>query len=183
MTTGSACWQPTCSQWIQAQRAALTTSNTGASRSVSLIIHEQCVNLYLGCRSGRTHDHRECRLTAHMSPVDPDKAGLAIKNPPKKTRPIKPKKKRLKNPPQSGFFGFYWVFFKTDLYFLCKSHYFSNKNLCCNEYETLILIPVYIILCSNLISHAVVVTLICRIRLTKRSMFFLLKSLPHFKKI
>jgi hypothetical protein len=38
------------------------------------------------------------------------KAGLAIKNPPKKTCPIKPKKNRLKNPPQIGFFGFYWVF-------------------------------------------------------------------------
>jgi hypothetical protein len=37
-------------------------------------------------------------------------SGLAIKKPPKKTRPIKPKKTRLKKqkkPPRSGF---YWVF-------------------------------------------------------------------------
>jgi hypothetical protein len=43
----------------------------------------------------------------------------------KKTRPIKPKKK----PPQSDFLGFNGVmgFFKTDICFWCKSHYFSYK--------------------------------------------------------
>jgi hypothetical protein len=38
-------------------------------------------------------------------------AGLALKNPPKKTHPKKPKKTRLKKPkkthPQVGFFGFF----------------------------------------------------------------------------
>jgi hypothetical protein len=37
--------------------------------------------------------------------------GLAIKNPPKKTRPIKPKKTRLKKPKknhlEAGFIGFF----------------------------------------------------------------------------
>jgi hypothetical protein len=49
--------------------------------------------------------------------------GLAIKNPPKKTRPIKPKKtqkKTPKNPPQSGFFGFYWDFLKLKSVFGAK---------------------------------------------------------------
>jgi hypothetical protein len=39
------------------------------------------------------------------------RAGLAIKNPPKKTRPIKPKKTRLKKPKKThlevGFIGFF----------------------------------------------------------------------------
>jgi hypothetical protein len=37
-------------------------------------------------------------------------AGLAIKNPPKKTRPIKPKKTRLKKPTSKRFFGFIGFF-------------------------------------------------------------------------
>jgi hypothetical protein len=44
--------------------------------------------------------------------------GLAIKNPPNKTQKNPPK-----NPLQSGFFGV----FKNDVYFWCKSHYFSCK--------------------------------------------------------
>jgi hypothetical protein len=42
---------------------------------------------------------------------DQSGAGLAIKNPPKKTRPIKPKKTRLKKPKKThlevGFIGFF----------------------------------------------------------------------------
>jgi hypothetical protein len=100
-------------------------------------------------------------------------SGLAIKNPPKKTR------------------LFYWVllfFLKLTSIFCAKVTIFLIKclwksfNLCCNEYETLILIPIYIIQCSNLISLAVVVTLICRIKLTKRSMFFLLKVFHILKR-
>jgi hypothetical protein len=49
----------------------------------------------------------------------------AQKNPPKKTRLKKPTSKRV-------FFGFYWVllgFFKIDICFWWKSHYFSVKCL------------------------------------------------------
>jgi hypothetical protein len=35
------------------------------------------------------------------------KAGLALKNPPKKTHPKKPKKTHLKNPLKVGFFGYF----------------------------------------------------------------------------
>jgi hypothetical protein len=45
--------------------------------------------------------------------------GLAVKNQPKKTRPIKPEKPP-KNPPQSGVFGFYWVFLNLTSTFCAK---------------------------------------------------------------
>jgi hypothetical protein len=35
-------------------------------------------------------------------------AGLALKNPPKKTHPKQPKKTHLKNPTKNGFFGFFY---------------------------------------------------------------------------
>jgi hypothetical protein len=49
-------------------------------------------------------------------------SGLAIKNPPNKTQKKTPKK----TPHQSGFLVLLG-FFKTDICFWCKSHYFSCK--------------------------------------------------------
>jgi hypothetical protein len=40
------------------------------------------------------------------------RTGLALKNPPKKTHPKKPKRNHLKNPLKMDFFGFFWFFFK-----------------------------------------------------------------------
>jgi hypothetical protein len=40
------------------------------------------------------------------------KAGLALKNPPKKTHPKKPKKNHLKKPTKNVFFWFFLGFFK-----------------------------------------------------------------------
>jgi hypothetical protein len=48
---------------------------------------------------------------------------LAIKNPPNKTQKKPPKKTHLK----AGFLGFIGGF-KTDVYFWCKSRYFSYKK-------------------------------------------------------
>ncbi len=53
------------------------------------------------------------------------KAGLAVKNPPKKTHPKNPPKKPIKN----GFLGFFkfWIFYENNTNFSLGKRFFMNK--------------------------------------------------------
>jgi hypothetical protein len=64
-------------------------------------------------------DSRVCEHATHFTFKTIDLIGLAIKNPPNKTQKNPPKKPHLK--------AVFWGFFKTDICFWCKSHYFSFK--------------------------------------------------------
>jgi hypothetical protein len=60
-------------------------------------------------------------------------AGLALKNPPKKTHPKKPKKTHLKKPTKNGFFwvfmGFFkfFIFYENNTNFSLSNRFFMNK--------------------------------------------------------
>jgi hypothetical protein len=64
-----------------------------------------------------------------MGKVKDEPIGFRVgnKKPAQKNPPNKTQKTRLKKPTSKWVFWVLLGFFKTDLYFLCKSHYFSNK--------------------------------------------------------
>jgi hypothetical protein len=64
--------------------------------------------------------------TGHVLPYELLISRVGNKKPIQKTRPIKPKKNLPKNHLKAGFLGFIG-FLKTDIYFWCKSQYFSCK--------------------------------------------------------